>query len=630
LRASGEVVGPALTLTHRRRLALGAHLVAPSRMLSGKEARATVARLAALPGVEYVEPNAIVSTTLTPNDAWYLNQWQYWNPNAGIRADRAWDTSTGNGIVVGVLDTGLVNHTDLNANTAAGWDMLSDPLVARDGNGRDSVPFDQGNWSDTSCPNGRPPQRSDWHGTHVAGSIVAVGNNAAGVIGTAHSARALPVRVLGHCGGPVSDIADGIVWASGGSVIGAPVLPSHSVASVLNLSLGGRFACGPTFQAAIDFARSRGVSVVVSAGNENSNVSTQAPANCSGVISVAATDIAGNRAGFSNFGAGITLSAPGVNILSTSNNGQTTPAGQEYLLLSGTSMAAPHVTGVVALVQSRRNALSMAPMFPDDIKILLQRSADRTVGNCPGGCGSGIVNAEAAVVSAATAAPRLFAAGTLSMPAGTLIDAVSMKIAYQTDGNMVIYRQDWTPLWASNTSGLACSPSNCSGAFQSDGNLVLYQNGVPYWATNTVVPGAALMFSSVAPHVVIYGTDGTLRYSSSPLVGVIAGTFTLRPQMSTQFAGGRIAYGMDGNLAVYDSFGTPLWSTNTQPLTCAVSTCVAAFQSDGNLVLYFNGVPHFATGTVGARSLLVQATEPFLQILGNNNNVVWPLYGSEW
>ena len=289
-------------------------------------------------------------------------------------------------------------------------------------------------------------------------------------------------------------------------------------------------------------------------------------------------------------------------------------------------MAAPHVAGAVALVQSRRIALSLAPMFPDDIKVLLQRTADRTIGNCPGGCGAGMLNAEAAVLSAPNAAPRLFAAGSLSMPAGTLIDAVSIRVAYQTDGNLVVYWHDWTPLWASNTGGRSCSASNCFGVFQTDGNLVLYQNGAPYWATHTQVPGGTLMLSSVEPHVVIYGADGTLRYSSSALMGVLAGTFTLRPPMSTYFAGGRITYQMDGYLTIYDTVGNLLWNTNVGPVACTPSSCLAAFQGDGNLVLYFNGVPYFATGTVDSRLMFVQATEPYLRILDNDNQVTYPPY----
>jgi serine protease len=628
LRSSREIAGTgALTLSHRRRLAVGADVVATSLKLSPTEARATMRRLAALPGVEYVEPNVMHSAALVPNDPRYWNQ--YGVQAAGTRADRAWDHATGAGVVVGVLDTGITNHADLSANILPGWDFLSNPANARDGGGRDSNPADPGNWSATACPGAAGPANSTWHGTHVTGTIVATGNNGVGVIGTAFGARAIPVRVLGQCGGPVSDIADGIVWASGGSVDGVPRLAAQSTASVLNLSLVSESLCGHTLQAAIDFARSRGVTVVVAAGNKNRNVSTSAPANCAGVIAVASVNVLGNRASDSNFGAGIALSAPGVDILSTSNNGATTPTTEDYLLMSGTSMAAPHVTGAVALVQSRRMALSMAPMFPDDIKVLLQRTADRPVGNCPGGCGAGLVNAEAAVLSAASAAPRLFAAGALTMPAGTVLDAVSIKVAFQTDGNLVVYRQDWAPLWSSGTWGRLCSASTCFAVFQSDGNLVLYQNNVPYWATHTQVPGGKLMFSSVEPHVVIYGPDETLRYTASAQFGALAGTFTLRPAMSTRFAGGFIAYQMDGNLTIYDDAGDQLWGTNLESMPCTASTCVAAFQADGNLVLYASGVPYFATNTVGSRLLVIQAAYPHLRIFDNSNQVSYPQWSPD-
>src|SRR5690606_7514122 len=130
------------------------------------------------------------------------------------------------------------------------------------------------------CGGGYPPQDSgsSWHGTHVAGTIAAVTNNGIGVAGVAYNAKVVPVRVLGKCGGLTSDIADAIVWASGGSVTGVPSNPYP--ADVINMSLGGGGSCSSTTQAAINTARSNGTVVVVAAGNENTNASNSNPANC--------------------------------------------------------------------------------------------------------------------------------------------------------------------------------------------------------------------------------------------------------------------------------------------------------------------------------------------------------------
>src|SRR5690606_31257016 len=153
----------------------------------------------------------------------------------------------GNGVVVAVLDTGITRHGDLDANVLPGYDFISDAGKANDGDGRDNDPSDPGDWVTLNqCPGGNRAENSSWHGTHVAGTIAAVTNNAKGVAGTAFGARILPVRVLGTCGGYDSDIADAIVWAAGGSVSGVPT--NANPAEVINLSLGGGGACGRTSQ----------------------------------------------------------------------------------------------------------------------------------------------------------------------------------------------------------------------------------------------------------------------------------------------------------------------------------------------------------------------------------------------
>ena len=394
-RAVPAKAGKALGLNSVRRLALGPELVRADRALDRAEAETLMRQLAADPNVQSVEVDQILHATLTPNDTRLSEQWAFGTTNAGLNIRPAWDKATGSGTVVAVIDTGITSHADLNANILAGYDFISDATTARDGNGRDSNAADEGDWyAANECGAGIPAASSSWHGTHVAGTVAAVTNNTTGVAGTAYGAKVVPVRVLGKCGGSLSDIADAIVWASGGTVSGIPA--NANPAEVINMSLGGGGSCSTTMQNAINGAVSRGTTVVVAAGNDASNVSGSLPANCANVIAVAATTSAGAKASYSNFGTGIDVSAPGSSILSTLNSGTTTPGSASYASYNGTSMAAPHVAGVVALVQS----VAPTALTPAAVETLLKNTARALPGACSGGCGAGIVNADAAVTAA--------------------------------------------------------------------------------------------------------------------------------------------------------------------------------------------------------------------------------------
>ncbi|MCS3811196.1 S8 family peptidase [Xanthomonas sp. 4461] len=394
-RAMPAKAGKALGLASVRRLALGPELIKADRALDRAEAETLMRQLAADPNVQSVEVDQILHATLTPNDTRLSEQWGFGTTNAGLNIRPAWDKATGTGVVVAVIDTGITTHADLNANILPGYDFISDATTARDGNGRDSNPADEGDWyAANECGTGIPAANSSWHGTHVAGTVAAVTNNSTGVAGTAYNAKVVPVRVLGKCGGSLSDIADAIVWSSGGSVSGVPA--NANPAEVINMSLGGGGACSTTMQNAISGAVSRGTTVVVAAGNSSANVSGSLPANCANVIAVAATTSAGAKASYSNFGAGIDVSAPGSAILSTLNSGTTTPGSASYASYNGTSMASPHVAGVVALVQS----VAPTALTPAAVETLLKNTARALPGACSGGCGAGIVNADAAVTAA--------------------------------------------------------------------------------------------------------------------------------------------------------------------------------------------------------------------------------------
>lgn len=387
-------------IRHQRAMGVpGTHLMRLSRPLDPAALQRLVEDMrSGDPEIETVEPDRIVHPQWRPNDPMFSRQWHATDAVAGINLPNAWDVNRGKGVVVAVIDTGIRPHADLSGQVLPGYDFISEVFHSNDGDGRDKDPSDPGNWSAAGeCGAGSPALDSDWHGTHVAGVVAAVANNGVGVAGVAPEARILPVRVMGRCGGYLSDLAEAITWASGGAVYGVPNNPNP--ARVLNLSLGTRSGCGTFLQRAIDGARSRGSVVVVAAGNFASDAAGYTPASCAGVISVAAVDRTGGRAWYSNYGASIDVAAPGgglgTGVLSTINTGTKGPLEDSYGEYSGTSMAAPQVAGVVALMLSRDSSLS-----PDRVEALLKSSAAER--GFPVGCnlcGSGIVDAHRAVLA---------------------------------------------------------------------------------------------------------------------------------------------------------------------------------------------------------------------------------------
>ncbi|WP_185824271.1 S8 family peptidase [Xanthomonas sp. SI] len=438
--------GRALGLTSLRRLAVGPEVIKADRPLDRTEAETLMRQLAADPNVEYVEVDQRMTIALTPNDPSLSNQWAFGTTTAGINVRPAWDQATGTGVVVAVIDTGITSHPDLNANILPGYDFISDATGARDGNGRDSNPADEGDWSAANeCYSGSPASNSSWHGTHVAGTIAALTNNSTGVAGTAFNAKILPVRVLGKCGGYTSDIADAITWASGGTVSGVPA--NTTPAEVINMSLGGSGTCSTTYQNAINGAVGRGTTVVVAAGNSSANVSTSVPANCANVIAVAATTSSRAKASYSNYGTGIDISAPGSSIQSTLNSGTTTPGSASYASYNGTSMAAPHVAGVVALMQS----VASTPLTPAQVESTIKSTAASF--SCSQGCGAGLLDANAAVTAA-------LGGGTTTPPTGnTLQDGVPVAGLGASSGSELNY----TVTVPSGVSSLTVTISGGSG-----------------------------------------------------------------------------------------------------------------------------------------------------------------------
>ena len=397
-------------VNYLRKIATGAHIVKLGNKVSEAELKSIMKKMMADPNIEMVEPDTRMYPMFTPSDARYNEQWHYFESTGGLNLPDAWDTTTGTGVVVGVLDTGYRPHADLVGNLLPGYDFISSAQTAQDGNGRDSDARDEGDWTnDNECIPGRRGTNSSWHGTHVAGTIAAVANST-GVVGAAFGSKVVPIRVLGRCGGSTSDIADALIWGAGGNVPGVPANPNP--AKVLNLSLGGGGACGSTMQSAINRARSLGATVVVAAGNSNAdvvsgdpsrNIPPATPANCNGVVTVAATNRSGGRAFYSNFGSPVDVAAPGGEtrvandpngVLSTLNAGRRDPGADSLAFYQGTSMATPHVAAAAALLYSVNPSIT-----PTQVENILKNTARSFPRTC-NGCGEGIVDAAAAVAAA--------------------------------------------------------------------------------------------------------------------------------------------------------------------------------------------------------------------------------------
>ncbi|WP_138316457.1 S8 family serine peptidase [Rhodoluna limnophila] len=366
-----------------------------------------------------------------PADSLFSLQW-YLGASNGISATRAWTASKGStSLVVAVLDSGITRHTDLDGQTVAGYDFVGNRVSAPegtkgwypsgDGDGWDSNPTDPGNPYDD--PN-NPDDDAEWHGTHVAG-IIAAKQDTSGVIGVAPKVKIQPVRVVGPKVGNTCDLAYAIRWAAGvdyepipgcESFSGVPV--NKTPARVINISLEAPLSCPDTLQSAVNAAQKRGVIIVTAAGNgdENGNPVSSAgvsPTSCIGPITVGASDFDGDAAPYSNFD--VDISAPGGTyenpngapnlsqfgsfngtILSTWNTGTSAQAAGTYLGISGTSMAAPVVAGIVALMLSVRPNANY-----DQVTDALMSSArpfeSGTLCATSGNCGTGIANAAEAL-----------------------------------------------------------------------------------------------------------------------------------------------------------------------------------------------------------------------------------------
>lgn len=560
-------------LQYRRPMSGLAHVMRLDRPLPRAEAVAVVERLRRDPGVAYAEIDEYVYPQFSPNDPFFNDprelQWHLKAPSdarrGGVNLPTAWDRSRGAGVVVAVIDTGIFNHPDLEANVIRGYDFISadagsNPatfLVANDGDGRDPDPSDPGDWIDagdrtSDVFTGCDVTGSSWHGTHVAGTIAARTNNSDGVAGVAFDSKVLVVRALGKCFGYGSDITDAIRWAAGVAPSPTTTWPQMGIpnnttpARVINLSLGSEAgsACPFSRQAAINDARAAGAVVVAATGNDGAEA-IGSPANCSGVIAVTAHTIEGDSADYANVGPGTAISAPGggdctttsLNCLpngssgapgtiwrfvtSTISDGARGPGDPAYAGFAGTSQATPHVAGIAALL------VSAAPgITPDAARSILTGSArpfpaaTYCTAFADGRCGAGMVDAAAALQRLTdltpTAAAQANAAVVANGSTATLTGVATPKPAGSTT---FTYRWDQTagpavslqsPL-AAQTAFTAPTP----GAQLSFRFTATDANGLSATATVDVRSNGAPTVNPVAAQSVVAGNALTFRVTAT-------------------------------------------------------------------------------------------------------------------
>jgi hypothetical protein len=476
--------------------------------VSGDDKARILQGLKADPDVEFAEPEHTFSTKQLPNDPFLGTNGSWGQPYPDlwglitIGAPSAWNTAQGDGIVVAVVDTGIdYNHPDLAANVWINVNEIPGNGIDDDGNG---FIDDTRGWDFFFGTN--DPIDRNGHGTHVAGTIAAVGNNGIGVIGVAWHSQVMAVKGLDDNGfGFDFTLAPAIEYAASNG------------ADVINASWGGQ-GTSQTIEEAIQFATGLGVVFVAAAGNSSEDAMNFFPANSPEAITVAASDPFGNFAFFSNFGPKIDVTAPGVDILSlqAANTFLVQPVIPGYGRLSGTSMAAPHVSGVAALSLSQNPAYST-----EQVRQVIRSSATSVPFDSRFGYGA--LNAAAAVAVVNPLEARITGLQFGASP----IDPITISgfargagfASYLLEYGQGTQPPFWTPFFSSATPASGTlgqlDPSNLfSGtysirltAFNTNGNgfvdrtqftLNLVQITNPPAGTSTYKPGLLLPITGTA------------------------------------------------------------------------------------------------------------------------------------
>ena len=528
----------------------GAHVSDRAQVIlaSGIGSAELARRLAADSEVESVVVDQRRHRLSAPNDPLYadgqpaapgpaVGQWYLRAPagavQSAINAEAAWAVTTGRPeVVVAVLDTGVrYDHADLAANLLPGYDMIHDVATAGDGDGRDADASDPGDFVSAADKAHDPAtfgscveEDSFWHGTQTASLIAAVTDNGIGMASVGRNVRVLPVRVLGKCGGYDSDIQAAMRWAAGLHVPGVP--DNVHKAAIINLSLGSQGACGNGYPEVVNEVLAAGTAIVASAGN-TAGRAVGTPANCPGVIAVAALRHVGTKVGFSDLGPEIALSAPGGNcinigdgepclypIITAINSGVTTPVPGSSVYTDsmypavGTSFSAPQVAGTAALMLSVRPALA-----PADLRRLLQGTA-RAFPTTGGDNGDGT---PVLVCQPPAGSDQLQCYCTTATCGAGMLDAGAAVLAAQ---DAVLPRIDVTP--AAPLAGQAIELSAATSAvgpgrsiasvrwtLTDGGGIVDAFNGAANGTTASVIPSAAGNFTVSATVTDNLGSSAT-------------------------------------------------------------------------------------------------------------------------
>lgn len=496
------------------------------------------------PDIKYADPNYMVQPSLTPNDNAYPLQWHY----PMINLPQAWDITTGDdNVIVAVIDTGvLLSHPDLQGRLIQGYDFIRSPVISMDGDGIDSNPDDPGDLNNNGS--------STFHGTHVAGTIGAATNNMTGVSGTTWSTSIMPLRVLGALGGDSYDVMQAVRYAAG--------LPNDSgtvparMADVINLSLGCADPCLCSGTAAeqdvYTQVRNKGIIVVAAAGNAGSSCLSY-PASYNGVVSVSAVDINRSRASYSNFGTAIDVAAPGgdstadINgdgypdfVLSTSGDDSSGSIQLTYTFNRGTSMAAPHVAGVVALMKAVDPALT--PGAFDTLLSAGQLTADLGAAGRDDLYGHGLIDAHKAVVAAGG---MPIAANLVASPAslnfGAAGTTLSLSLENGGEGTLTVNAPADDASWLTVTQGNV--DVNNTGTYTATVSRSGLQAGT-YTATITVASSANTVSIPVIMQVSSIAVSADAGFQHILLIDPVTGDTI--DEVETSASNGRYSYSFTG------------------------------------------------------------------------------------
>jgi hypothetical protein len=483
----------------------------------------------------FVEPDHLAVPLVVPNDPDYAQEWHLQT----IQAPSAWDVTTGStSVPIAMIDSGVdPTHPDLASKLIPGWSFLTGTTDTHDVLG---------------------------HGTETAGTAAAIGNNAVGVAGVAWQNPIMPLVVLNSADwASYSDIANAIMYAA-----------DHGV-RIVNISIGGT-SSSSTMQTAVDYAWNKGTVVFAAAGNYSSSTPIY-PAGCTNVVAVGATDSNDTLASFSNYGTYVDLTAPGVNIV-------TTTAGGGYGGVSGTSFSSPIAAGVAALVLSRNPSLSAQQL----VTLLEQNSDDLGAPGYDPIFGWGRVNASRAVVAAGGGATTPPPSVTISTPAPSAI----LRAVVIVQGNATAPTSlSSIELWVDG----AKTSTTTASSFSFNWDTTAATNGPHTLTVKAYEPSGVSGQASVNVSVTNYtATPPTVAISTPANASTVAGLVPVQGSATGSLAVVSIQLIVDG---------TPSTTTSSSPFSFGWNSSLA---SNGNHTLTVKASD--TAGNVGQASTTVSVS----------------------